>query len=87
MCSKPFDAFRTALKGHPNGFGVPISVFDAYKKIAGCDIEESIKDECTGNLEALLLAVGMEIPVVICYLDGLNHHSMMSNRYNRLTAF
>uniref|UniRef100_A0A672TEY0 Annexin n=1 Tax=Sinocyclocheilus grahami TaxID=75366 RepID=A0A672TEY0_SINGR len=28
-----------------------------YKKIAGCDIEESIKDECTGNLEALLLAV------------------------------
>ncbi|RXN26857.1 annexin A5-like protein [Labeo rohita] len=32
-------------------------VFDAYKKIAGCDIEESIKDECTGNLEALLLAV------------------------------
>ncbi|XP_052011031.1 annexin A5-like [Xyrauchen texanus] len=32
-------------------------VFEAYKKIAGCDIEESIKDECTGNLEALLLAV------------------------------
>lgn len=33
-------------------------VFDAYKKIAGCDIEESIKDECTGNLEGILLAVG-----------------------------
>ncbi|XP_073676315.1 annexin A5a [Garra rufa] len=32
-------------------------VFDAYKKIAGCDIEESIKEECTGNLEALLVAV------------------------------
>lgn len=33
-------------------------VFDAYKKVAGCDIEESIKDECTGNLEKVLLAVG-----------------------------
>ncbi len=86
MCSKPFDAFRTAFKGHPNSFGVPISVFDDYKKIAGCDIEESIKDECTGNLEALLLAVGTEIPVIICYLDRLNHHSMMIDRYNRLTA-
>ncbi|KAI7801722.1 annexin A5, partial [Triplophysa rosa] len=32
-------------------------VFDAYKKIAGCDIEESLTDECTGNLEALLLAL------------------------------
>lgn len=32
-------------------------VFEAYKKIAGCDIEESLKEECTGNLEALLLAV------------------------------
>uniref|UniRef100_A0A8C2G8B8 Annexin n=1 Tax=Cyprinus carpio TaxID=7962 RepID=A0A8C2G8B8_CYPCA len=39
-------------------------VFDAYKKIAGCDIEESIKDECTGNLEALLLAVGTKILAV-----------------------
>uniref|UniRef100_A0A671MP10 Annexin n=1 Tax=Sinocyclocheilus anshuiensis TaxID=1608454 RepID=A0A671MP10_9TELE len=35
-------------------------VFDAYKKIAGCDIEESIKDECTGNLEALLLALNVQ---------------------------
>uniref|UniRef100_A0A673A3K2 Annexin n=1 Tax=Sphaeramia orbicularis TaxID=375764 RepID=A0A673A3K2_9TELE len=31
-------------------------VFDAYKKIAGCDIEESVKGETTGNLENLLLA-------------------------------
>lgn len=69
MCSKPFDAFRMALKGHPNGFGVLVSVFDAYKKIAGCDIEESIKDECTGNLEALLLAVGMNIPAVWLYVQ------------------
>lgn len=58
-----------ALKGHPNGVGVPVSVFDAYKKIAGCDIEESIKDECTGNLEALLLAVGMKIPAVWLYIQ------------------
>lgn len=33
-------------------------MFEAYKKVAGCDIEESIKDECTGNLEKVLLAVG-----------------------------
>ncbi|KAI5624859.1 annexin A5 [Silurus asotus] len=32
-------------------------VFDVYKKIAGCDIEESICGEFTGNLEALLVAV------------------------------
>uniref|UniRef100_A0AAR2K9S5 Annexin n=1 Tax=Pygocentrus nattereri TaxID=42514 RepID=A0AAR2K9S5_PYGNA len=32
-------------------------VFEAYKKIAGCDIEESIQGECTGNLEEVLLAV------------------------------
>ncbi|XP_022541729.2 annexin A5a [Astyanax mexicanus] len=32
-------------------------VFEAYKKLAGCDIEESIEGECTGNLEAVLLAV------------------------------
>lgn len=69
VCSKPFDAFRMALKGHPNGFSVPVSVFDAYKKIAGCDIEESIKDECTGNLEALLLAVGMKILAVWQYIQ------------------
>uniref|UniRef100_A0AAY4BK45 Annexin n=1 Tax=Denticeps clupeoides TaxID=299321 RepID=A0AAY4BK45_9TELE len=31
-------------------------VFDVYRTIAGCEIEESIKDECTGNLENLLLA-------------------------------
>ncbi|XP_062856056.1 annexin A5a [Trichomycterus rosablanca] len=34
-----------------------MEVFEAYKKIAGCDIEESIRGEFTGNLEALLLAV------------------------------
>uniref|UniRef100_A0A3B3UML7 Annexin n=1 Tax=Poecilia latipinna TaxID=48699 RepID=A0A3B3UML7_9TELE len=32
-------------------------VFDAYKKISGSDIEDSIKGEITGNLEDLLLAV------------------------------
>uniref|UniRef100_A0A3Q0SLF3 Annexin n=1 Tax=Amphilophus citrinellus TaxID=61819 RepID=A0A3Q0SLF3_AMPCI len=33
-------------------------VFDAYKKLSGSDIEDSIKGETTGNLENLLLAVG-----------------------------
>ncbi|XP_053734621.1 annexin A5a [Synchiropus splendidus] len=32
-------------------------VFDAYRKISGCEIEESIEGETTGNLENLLLAV------------------------------
>ncbi|XP_072288905.1 annexin A5a [Eucyclogobius newberryi] len=34
-----------------------LQVFAAYKKIAGCDIEESVEGETTGNLENLLLAV------------------------------
>lgn len=34
------------------------SVFDAYRKLCGSDIEESVKGETTGNLENLLLAVG-----------------------------
>lgn len=33
-------------------------VFDAYKKLSGSDIEDSIEGETTGNLENLLLAVG-----------------------------
>ncbi|XP_047441288.1 annexin A5a [Mugil cephalus] len=32
-------------------------VFDAYKKLSGLDIEDSVKGETTGNLENLLLAV------------------------------
>ncbi|XP_041846430.1 annexin A5a [Melanotaenia boesemani] len=32
-------------------------VFEAYKKISGSDIEDSIKSETTGNLESLLVAV------------------------------
>lgn len=34
------------------------AVFDAYKKLSGSDIEDSIEGETTGNLENLLLAVG-----------------------------
>uniref|UniRef100_A0A7N8Y6D9 Annexin A5a n=1 Tax=Mastacembelus armatus TaxID=205130 RepID=A0A7N8Y6D9_9TELE len=32
-------------------------VFDAYRKLSGSDIEDSIKGETTGNLENLMLAV------------------------------
>ncbi|XP_076005369.1 annexin A5a [Genypterus blacodes] len=32
-------------------------VFDAYKKIANTDIEESVKGETTGNLENLMVAI------------------------------
>lgn len=41
-----------------NQFG-PFSVFDAYMKMAGYEMEESIKRETSGSLEDLLLAVGM----------------------------
>lgn len=34
------------------------TVFDAYGKLSGCDIEDSIEGETSGNLENLLLAVG-----------------------------
>lgn len=34
------------------------TVFDAYRRLSGCDIEDSIEGETTGNLENLLLAVG-----------------------------
>lgn len=34
------------------------AVFDAYKKLSGSDIEDSIKSETSGNLENLLGAVG-----------------------------
>lgn len=44
---------------------VALAVFAAYKKIAGCDIEESIKGETTGNLENLLLAVGKTLYVCV----------------------
>ena len=33
-------------------------MFAAYKKLAGTDIEESIKSETTGNLENLMVAIG-----------------------------
>ncbi|XP_068441945.1 annexin A5a [Clinocottus analis] len=34
-----------------------LKVFDAYKKLSGSDIEDSVEGETTGNLENLLLAV------------------------------
>ena len=51
-------------------------VFDAYKKIAGSDIEDSIEGETTGNLENLLLAVGKT-----CDLPGsyCNDHEQATN--------
>lgn len=37
------------------------TVFDAYRRLSGCDIEDSIEGETTGNLENLLLAVGKTV--------------------------
>lgn len=34
------------------------AVFEAYRKLSGSDIEDSIEGETSGNLENLLLAVG-----------------------------
>ncbi|XP_062381020.1 annexin A5a isoform X2 [Sardina pilchardus] len=42
-------------------------VFEAYKKVAGHDIEDSIKRECTGNLEKVLLAVAKCVKSVPAY--------------------
>ncbi|XP_076148797.1 annexin A5a [Alosa pseudoharengus] len=51
-------------------------VFEAYRKVAGCDLEESIKEECTGNLEKVLLAVVKCIKSVPAYLAECVHDSM-----------
>lgn len=40
------------------GFWICVSVFDAYMKLSGYEIEESIKRETSGSLKDLLLAVG-----------------------------
>lgn len=34
------------------------AAFNAYKKLTGSEIEDSVEGETTGNLENLLLAVG-----------------------------
>lgn len=42
-----------------NSFNLPLSsVFDAYDKIAEQSIEDSIKNELSGDFERLMLAVG-----------------------------
>lgn len=38
-----------------------VSVFEAYTKLSGYEIEESIKRETSGNLKDLLLAVGTNL--------------------------
>jgi len=38
-----------------------VSVFDAYMKLTGYEMEESIKRETSGGLEDLLLAVGTKL--------------------------
>jgi hypothetical protein len=35
------------------------AVFDAYQKMAGKDIESSVKSEMSGNLEIGMLAIGV----------------------------
>uniref|UniRef100_A0A3B4ZNY4 Annexin n=1 Tax=Stegastes partitus TaxID=144197 RepID=A0A3B4ZNY4_9TELE len=45
--------------------------FDAYKKLSGSDIEDSIKGETTGNLENLLVAVKCARSVPEFFAEGL----------------
>lgn len=52
---KPYSCTNVRLI--PNFICIP--VFDAYMKLSGYEIEESIKRETSGNLKDLLLAVGM----------------------------
>uniref|UniRef100_A0A8C6M8H1 Annexin n=1 Tax=Nothobranchius furzeri TaxID=105023 RepID=A0A8C6M8H1_NOTFU len=47
-------SFREKLCNNPEWF---FSVFDAYTKLSGYEMEESIKRETSGSLRALLLAV------------------------------
>lgn len=61
---KPYSCTNVRLI--PNFICIP--VFDAYMKLSGYEIEESIKRETSGNLKDLLLAVGMcsrRLPEVI----------------------
>ncbi|CAL8261745.1 unnamed protein product [Lota lota] len=51
-------------------------VFAAYKKLAGSDIEDSIKSETTGNLENLMLAIVKCIRSVPAYFAEVLHGSM-----------
>lgn len=53
-------------------------VFDAYKKLSGSDIEDSITGETTGNLEDLLLAVGKTSDLSGCHLAD---HKVEKRRY------
>lgn len=38
-----------------------VSVFDAYMKLSGYEMEETIKRETSGSLRDLLLAVGTKL--------------------------
>lgn len=57
------------------------SVFDAYKKLSGSDIEDSIEGETTGNLENLLLAVGKT-----CDLSAISPNSSYTLRMAALSG-
>ncbi|KAM6953472.1 annexin A5a [Aplochiton taeniatus] len=51
-------------------------VFDAYKKLSGNDIEDSVLGETTGNLENLLLAVVKCVKSVPAFFAEALHGSM-----------
>ncbi|XP_075904180.1 annexin A5a isoform X2 [Nelusetta ayraudi] len=51
-------------------------VFDAYRKLSGCDIEDSVEGETSGNLENLLLAVVKCVRNVPDYFAGRLYKSM-----------
>lgn len=60
--------FVTSLCSHFNKLGVTfrscllsLSVFDAYEKITELSIEDSIKNELSGDFERLMLAVGKRL--------------------------
>ncbi|XP_034036846.1 annexin A5-like [Thalassophryne amazonica] len=55
---------------------VSVQVFDAYRKICGSDIEDSIKGETTGNLENLLIAVVKCVRSVPAFFAEALYNSM-----------
>lgn len=70
------------------------TVFDAYRRLSGCDIEDSIEGETTGNLENLLLAVGKTWPQSSSRFKTLKHfgsteqcHILPINQIRKILIF
>lgn len=53
-------------------------VFDAYEKIADMSIEDSIKNELSGDFERLMLAVGKKHLKLHCGVSSCQFNTVLS---------